>query len=187
MTSIRTSQWRAQTEASLGEIQPVADRPPHAVIRHPANIFLADASLQHQVFNQPSNWIVRESRYNRRVHPKGAPQAASNVVFASTLPRTKMTGGRDAFIPGIESQHDFPKANEIPHAAVLRFYIQLRHNLTLRTRGRRRRWSGLIGRAIRIPNLHRASVRWRNSESSRRIHHQPTRRPYHAQPGRHQK
>src|SRR5580700_11544709 len=129
MTPIRTTKRRAQTEASLGKIQPVPHRPSHPVIRHPAYIFLADASLQHQVFDQPSNRIVRQSRYNRRVHPKGAPQAPGNVVFTSALPCTKMTGGRNAFIPRIEPQHDFTKTNEIPQAAILRFDTQLRHNL----------------------------------------------------------
>src|ERR1700728_1600476 len=117
MAAIRTSDWSAQTEASLGKIQAVADRASHAVEGGPAHIFLTNASLQHQVFDEASNWIVREGRDNRRVHAETAPKPASHVVFASTFPRAKMARRGDAPIAGIEAEHDFAETHQVPHTS----------------------------------------------------------------------
>ena len=81
MAAIRTTQRRTQSESSLGKIQPVADRPANSVKRHPPHIFLTDASLQHQVFDETPNGIVREGRHDRRIHAKAASEAPGNVVF----------------------------------------------------------------------------------------------------------
>jgi hypothetical protein len=129
MTTIRTSEWRSQPEASLRKIQSVADAPAHPVKRHPSHILLTNASLQHQVFDKTSNRIVGEGGYDRRVHPKAASQAAGDVVFAATLPHAKMTRRGDALVPRVEAQHDFTEADQVPHATTLRFDLQLRHDL----------------------------------------------------------
>ncbi len=129
MAAIRTSEWSPQAKAPLGKIQPVADGRAYPVKRHPAHILLTDAALKHQVFDQTSNRIVRQRGYDPRVHRKATPEPAVDVVFASTLPRPKMTGRGDSFVARVESQHDFSEADQVPHAAVLRFDVQLRHDL----------------------------------------------------------
>ena len=91
MAAIRTSHGRPRTETSLGKIQTVTDGPAHPVRWNPAHIFLADASLQHQVFDETSDGIVRERGDDRSVHPKAAPETAGDVVFTSALPCAKMT------------------------------------------------------------------------------------------------
>src|SRR5271166_6533747 len=106
MPAIRTSERRAQAESPLCKIQPIADAPAHSVIRHPAHIFLANAALQHQVLDKPSDRIVRKGCDHRGFEPKAASKAAGDVVLASTFPHPKMTSRRDALIARIEAQHD---------------------------------------------------------------------------------
>src|SRR5712692_4644566 len=125
--AIRTSKRSAQAETSLGKIQTVADRASHAVKGHPADIFLTDASLEDQIFDKAANWIVRKGGHDGRVHPKASAKAAGDVVFASPFPCTKMARGGDALVARIEPQHDFAKADQVPHATALRLDIQFRH------------------------------------------------------------
>src|SRR5260370_1607774 len=127
VAAIRTSQGSAQAEASLGKIQTVPDRASHAVKGHPADIFLTDASLEDQIFYKAANWIVRKGGYDGRIHPKAPAEAAGDVVFASPFPCTKMARGGDALVAWVEPQHYFAKADQVPHATVLQFDIQLRH------------------------------------------------------------
>ena len=60
MPAIGATERRANAEAAFGEIQSVANRAAHAVVWHPANIFLADAALQHEVFDQAADGIIGE-------------------------------------------------------------------------------------------------------------------------------
>ncbi len=111
LAAIGTAEGRAQAEASFGKIQSIANGAADSVKRNPAHIFLTDASLEHQVFDETSDRIVSEGSDDRRVHAKASPEAAGYVVFASTLPYAKMTRRGDALVPWIEAQHDFAKAD----------------------------------------------------------------------------
>ncbi len=55
VATVRTSERGAQTEASLSEIQAVADGPADTVEIHPAHIFLTNTSLEHEVFDESPN------------------------------------------------------------------------------------------------------------------------------------
>src|SRR5580693_992610 len=103
MPAIRTTECSANPETPLGKIQPIADASANPVIRHPTQVFLAHASLQHEVFHETTNRVIRECRHNRRVHAKTAPESTGYVVFASTFPRSKLTRCRYTIVPGIES------------------------------------------------------------------------------------
>src|SRR5579863_1657147 len=120
MTTVRTTEGSANAKPPLGKIQAVADPSANPVIRQPTHIFLAHASLQHEVFHETTNRIVSQCRHNRCIHTKTTSQSASYVVFASTFPRSKLTGCRYAIVPRIESEHNFPEAHQIPHALVFR-------------------------------------------------------------------
>src|ERR1700687_6062553 len=106
----------ANAEATLGEIQPVPYSPAYAIIWRPANVLLADAPLQHEVFDQSSDGIVSERGHNGRIKTEAALEPAGYVVFAAAFPGTKMTSGGNASIAGIEAQHDFAQAHQVPPA-----------------------------------------------------------------------
>src|SRR5271156_2699133 len=106
MAAIRAAEGSTHAEASLGEIQSVADGAAHCVERHPAHIFLANATLEHKVFHQASYRIVREGGYDGGIHPKASPEAAGDVVFAASFPGAKMARRGDALVPRVETQHD---------------------------------------------------------------------------------
>jgi hypothetical protein len=44
--------------------------------------------------------------------PKAAFEPAGDVVFATAFPGTEVAPGRNAFIAGIEAQHDFAQAHQ---------------------------------------------------------------------------
>src|SRR5262249_15328584 len=49
VAAVRAAHRRARAEAPLGEVQPVAHGPSHAVIFHPLHVRLIDAALVDQV------------------------------------------------------------------------------------------------------------------------------------------
>src|SRR5712692_1088708 len=129
VAAIRTTEGGAYAESALGEIQSVAHGAADAIVGHPAYVFLADAALQHEVFDQPANGIVCEGSNDGGVEAETTLQAARDVVFAATFPDAKLTGGRDPLVPGIEAQHDLAQADQIPGAGTLRFDVQRRHGV----------------------------------------------------------
>ena len=62
MAAIRAAERGAHAEAALGEVQAVAHRAAHAVVRHPAHQRLIDAALVDQVLHQTPHRIVGEAR-----------------------------------------------------------------------------------------------------------------------------
>src|SRR5580658_1522047 len=120
MTTVRTTECCANPETPLGKIQPVANASANPVIRHPTQVFLAHASLQHKVFHETPNRVVSECRHNRRVHTKTTFESTGNVVLASTFPHAKLTGCRYAVVARIEPEHNFSEAHQVPHAFVFR-------------------------------------------------------------------
>ena len=87
---VGASERRANAEAALGEIQAVADGAADAVIRGPADIFLADAALPHEVFDEAADGIVRERGDDRSIQAEAALETAGYVVFAAALPGAEM-------------------------------------------------------------------------------------------------
>src|ERR1035441_9427554 len=60
MPAIRAAERSAYAEAALSEIQSVAYATADSVERYPANIFLTDSALQHQIFDQAPDGIIGE-------------------------------------------------------------------------------------------------------------------------------
>jgi len=78
----------------------------------------ADASLQHQIFQEAADCIVRKSSDDGCAHTKAAPQTAGDVVLAAALPGAKLARGGDPAISWIETQHDLAETYQVPFAAV---------------------------------------------------------------------
>ncbi len=101
-------------EAALGEVEAGPDRPPDAVIGGPPDVREIDSTLEHQVLDEPADLVVGERGDDRRPEPEAAPKRARDVVLAAAFPHLERTCGRDTAISGIEAQHDFAQADEIP-------------------------------------------------------------------------
>jgi len=128
MSAVGTSERRADAEAALGEIQAVADSATDSVVRRPSDVPLADAALQHEVFDKAANGIVGDRGDDCGIHSKTAFEAASNVVFAATFPGAEMARGGNTFVAGVQAQHDFAQAHQVPHAVAFRLEVQFRHD-----------------------------------------------------------
>jgi hypothetical protein len=114
MAAIRTSHSRAHAKSTLGKIQSVAHRSADAVVRHPADQRAIDSSLQHQIFNQLSDWILGERGDHCGSHPEASAQAAGDIVFPAALPGSELSRSMDAFFSGIKPQHYLAKADAVP-------------------------------------------------------------------------
>jgi hypothetical protein len=121
IATVRTADSGAHAEASLGKVQPIADRSANAVVGYPANERCVDPSLQNQVFEQLSYRIFRKCCYDGRSHTEAPPQSAGNVVFSATLPGAEVSSRMDAFLTGIEPEHNLAETDTVPSAAFGRF------------------------------------------------------------------
>jgi hypothetical protein len=126
--TVGTAKSGANAKTALGEIQPVTHPATDPIIRFPANVVLADAALQHQVFDEATDWIVRQRSDDRGVHSKTALQAASHVVFAAAFPSAKMARGGNALIARIQAQHYFSQADQVPGALAFALNFQFCHD-----------------------------------------------------------
>src|ERR1700719_907609 len=88
MPAVGATDCGANAEATLGEIQPVAHGAADPVIWRPADILLADATLQHEVFHKSPDGIVGERRDNGGITTEAALESAGYVVFAAAFPGT---------------------------------------------------------------------------------------------------
>src|SRR5262245_66264566 len=78
VTAVRASDRRARAETPLGEVQPVAHGPSHAVIFHPLYMRLVDPALIDQVLNQTAHGIVGERGHDRSLHSEAALKPAGD-------------------------------------------------------------------------------------------------------------
>ena len=67
MTAVGATDRAAHAEAALGEVESVAHRPPHPVVRCPAEMGAVDAALVEEILDQPADLVVGE-----RGHVRGA-------------------------------------------------------------------------------------------------------------------
>ena len=86
VAAVRAADAAARAEAALGEVQPVADAAPDAVVFLPAQVRQVDAALEHQVLDQPADRVVGQRGDVRGAQAEAAAQAARDVVFAAAFP-----------------------------------------------------------------------------------------------------
>ena len=121
VAAVRASDRGARAETPLGEVQPVAHSPSHAVIFHPLHVRLVDAALIDQVLNQTAHGIVGERGHDRRLHSEAALQPAGDVVFAAAFPCLKSPRRVNSPVARVEPQHHFAERDQVPSAAIFRF------------------------------------------------------------------
>ena len=99
----------ADSEATLGEIESVADRAANAVIIAPLDEIGVHPPLINKVLDQPADLVVDKRTDKRRPLLKTLPQAAGDVVFASPFPGLEVPRGSDPPLARIEAEHDLAK------------------------------------------------------------------------------
>ena len=72
VAAVRASDGAAEAEPSLGEVQAVAHRAPDAVVVNPFHVRQVDTALEHEVFEQPADLVVREGADQRGAHPEAS-------------------------------------------------------------------------------------------------------------------
>jgi hypothetical protein len=111
-------------ETAFCKVETVAGSSPDAIVRHPADQRLIDAALKDEILEQAPDWIVGESGDHSGFEAEAAFQSAGDVVFASAFAYFEGSGGGNAPVTGIEAQHDFPEAYQIPSAIFFIFDLQ---------------------------------------------------------------
>src|SRR5215469_12468838 len=132
MPTVRAAKRRPDAKSSLGEIQTIAHRAAHAVVLYPAQVLKIYSPLQHEVFDQATDGVVGERRYDCGIQAKATPKPAGDVVFAAALPRAKLTRGGNAQVSGIQPEHDFTQTDKIPSALVLCFDLHASYSSPIR-------------------------------------------------------
>ena len=107
-------------EAALGEVEAVAHRAADAVGGDPADEARVDASLEHEVLEQPADVVVGERGHDTRALTEAAAEPARDVVLASALPRPEPAGGANAPLARIEAEHDLAERHEVVAALARR-------------------------------------------------------------------
>ena len=120
MSPVGATQRGAYSEPPLGEVHAIPYGTSDAIEGYPADVLLADASLEHQVFDEPAHRIVRQRRHDRGVEAEAPFQPACDVVFSTTLPSAEFPCRSNAHVAGIEAKHNFAQRNHVPHALLLR-------------------------------------------------------------------
>src|SRR5262249_28948576 len=99
-----------------GEVQAVANLAPDAVELDPAEVREVDATLQQQIFDEPTDRVIRQCRDDCRALPEAAAQPARDVVLPAAFINAKGAGGMDAAFPWIKAEHDFAQADLVEAA-----------------------------------------------------------------------
>ena len=138
---VRDPDRPAEAEAALGEVEPVADRAPDAVVGDPADVREVNPALEAEILDEPANRVVDERGDDRRPQAEAAPEGAGNVVFAASLPGAERARRVDALLARVEPQHHLAERDEIPAGGVTRLDHGQVHPGCLRSPARRPRSS----------------------------------------------
>src|SRR5581483_7568171 len=123
--SVGAPDGAAYTEPPLGEVEPVANLAANAVVGPPEEVCALDASLQHQVLDQPADRVVGERGDDARAQTEATAQPARDVVLAAAFPRAKRARGVDPRLARVEPEHHLAQRNEVVAALLAR--AQLDH------------------------------------------------------------
>jgi hypothetical protein len=96
----------ANPEAPLGEVEPVADRPPDPVVDPPDDEVGAHASLHDEVFDQATDLVVDQGGHDGGLQAEAFPEAAGDVVFPPAFPGLEGAGRANAALTRVEPEHD---------------------------------------------------------------------------------
>src|SRR6266571_3746309 len=117
VAAVRAADSGAHAEAALGEVEAVPGAAAHPVVLDPAQVRRVDPALVDQVLDQAAHRVVDEGGHDRGVEAEAALQPARDVVLPPALRDLEGAGGVDAAVSGVQPQHDFAQAHEVPSAS----------------------------------------------------------------------
>ncbi len=84
--------------------------------------------MQHEVFDEAADGVVRQSGDDRGAQAKTTAQAAGDVVLTAALPSAKGPCGVNAVFTRIKTQHHLTQADTIPADALRSSCLYLVHH-----------------------------------------------------------
>src|SRR5208337_5590526 len=128
VSSIRTSQRRPNAESPLREVKSISCRASHPIIWHPTHQRLIHSALINQVLQKTPNGVIRKCRHYGGVQTEAALQSSRHVVLAASFIHLETSRRPDSLFPGIQPQHYFSKADQIPAAVLFRSHFKTHHS-----------------------------------------------------------
>ena len=116
VAAVHHAEAAADAEAPLEEVDAVAGLAADAVEGAPKDVVLADAALEHEVFDEAADRVIDERGDDGTAQAEAAAQAAGDVVLAAAFPDAEAAGTDDAAFAGIEAEHDLAERDEVPGA-----------------------------------------------------------------------
>src|SRR5262245_60307712 len=111
MSAVGASGRPSYSESTIDEVQTIPDCASNAVVGHPSDQGLIDATLINEILDEASDGVIRECSHNRRLQTEASLQRAGHVVFAAAFVYIEFASRPDSLVAGIESQHDFTESN----------------------------------------------------------------------------
>ena len=124
VAAVRHADRAAEAEATLGEIEAVADGAPDAIVLAPADEIRGDAALHDKILDEVAYLVVDKGRAHRGSQAETFPEATRGVVFAAALPNGEMSGGAHPALARIEAQHNLAEGDLVKRALFGRFERQ---------------------------------------------------------------
>jgi hypothetical protein len=88
--------------------------------------------VQDQILDQPADFIVDQSGADGGTQAKTATQSPRHIILTASFPDFKHSGGADAPLAGVQTQHDLSQSNQVVSASISGFYIEIENGHTLR-------------------------------------------------------
>jgi hypothetical protein len=101
MTTIRTSDCTAYTEAPLGKVQPIPHGPTDPVIGGPLQERGVDPALENEILHEATDFVIGKGTQQGSAKAEATAESARDVIFTASFPGTEGTGGTDPALAGI--------------------------------------------------------------------------------------
>jgi hypothetical protein len=85
---------------------------------------LINAALIDEILEEAADGIIGEGGYDGGVESEATLESAGDVIFAAAFADLEGARGGDALFAGVEANHDFAEAHEVPAALLFRFDLQ---------------------------------------------------------------
>lgn len=113
MATVHAAFGPTDAEAAFGEVDGIADAFAHAVIGHPFDEVGVHTTLEDEVFDEATDFIVGKGSQDAGAQAKAAAGTTGDVVFSAAFPGGELAGGAYAAFAWIQAQEDFTEGEYI--------------------------------------------------------------------------
>ena len=103
----------AHTEAAFGKVESVSRGHSKSVEVCPLNKLGIDATLENEVFEEASDFVIDKPGEDGGALAEAATESTGNVVFPTAFPGLELTGGANAAVTGIKTEHNFAHRQDV--------------------------------------------------------------------------